>query len=135
MARGRDRLGAEVLADDRHRLASGEGRLSADHLVEHHSERVEVRPRAGGAPQGLLGREVGDRADHPSPAPRPGGGEAEVAEPGAAIGVEPDVRRLQVAVDDPAGVGVLERPADVDPDAERPLHLQACPRAQPRAGP
>ena len=40
-----------------------------------------------------------------------------------AIVVDPDVRRLQVAVDDSAGMGVLQRSRDVDGDLDRARDL------------
>ena len=132
MARRGDRLGAEVLADDRHRVLARKRRLTGDQLVEHRPERVEVRASVGAAAERLLGRQVGDRSDeHPlDRGPRAAvGGEAEVAEARGAVVAEPDVGGLQVAVDDPACVGVLERPADVDRDRDRPLELELAPGA------
>ena len=84
--------------------------------------------RAGGLSQRLLGRQVGDGPDQSAAAdPRAGLGrrQAEVAEAGVAVVVDPDVRRLQVAMDDAAGMSVLERAGDVSGDLDRPLHLEA----------
>ena len=124
---GRHRVGVQVLADDRDRVVSGEGRLAGEHLVEQGAERVEVAAGAGGLAERLLGRQVGHRADegaaaHSGPGLRRG--QAEIAEPGAPVVVDPDVRRLQVAVDDAARVGVLERAGDVRRDLDRPLDLE-----------
>ena len=108
-----------MLADDRDGVVARERRLAGEHLVEQRSERVEVAPRPGGFAQRLLGREIGDRADQSAAAHSRaglGGGQAEVAEPGAAVVVDPDVRRLQVAVHDPARVRVLEGAGDVSGD-------------------
>ena len=111
---------------------AGERRLAGEQLVEHRAERVEVRARVGAAAERLLGRQVGDRADeHPLDrrARAAIGGEAEVAEPRRAVVAEPDVGGLEVAVDDPARVRVLERPADVDRDRDRALDLELAPGA------
>jgi hypothetical protein len=122
-----------MLADDRDGVLTGEGRLAGEQLVEHRPERVEVRARVGAAPERLLGRQIGDRShQHPldrrarAPVARR---EAEVAEPRGAVVAEPDVGRLEVAMDDAARMGVLERAADVDRDRERPVDVQAPPLA------
>ncbi len=83
----------------------------------------------GGLAQGLLGRQVGDRADQGATAqPRAalGGGQAEVPEPGGAVLVQPDVGGLQVAVDDVSRVRVLKRTADVAGDGDGALDLEAA---------
>ena len=128
MARRGHRLRVQVLADDHDRVLARERGLAGEQLVEHRPERVEIGPGVGGAAEGLLGGQVGDGSDqHPLDRlarAAVGGREAEVAEPGGAVVAEPHVRRFQVAVDDPAPVGVLERPADVDRDRDRPLDLE-----------
>jgi hypothetical protein len=48
-------------------------------------------------------------------------GEAEIADLGVAVGVEPDVAGLEVAVDDVVRVGMREPAADALPDIERAL--------------
>jgi hypothetical protein len=101
----------QVLADDRDGVVARERWLAGEHLVEQGAQRVEIALRAGGITESLLWREVGDRPDQRSAAdPRAGLGcrQAEVSETGVAVVVDPDIRRLQVAVDDVAGVGVLE---------------------------
>ena len=90
-------------------------------LVEREGERVDVAGRAEAGALGLLGRHVGERPDHVA-----GVGErvvahdvrhAEVgqlreARPGRGLGDHHHVLRLDVAVDDPVRVGVLERVAE-----------------------
>src|SRR5262245_5637580 len=103
--------------------AAREGRLPREHLVEQGPERVEVAGGTGGLAERLLGRQVGHGADegaaaHPA-AGRFAGRQAEVPEPGVAVVVDPDVGGLQVAVDDPPRVGVLEGPGDVGRDLDR----------------
>ena len=66
MARGGDGVGAQVLADDRHRVLARERRFAGEQLVDQRPERVEVRARVRAAAERLLGRQVGDRSDqHP----------------------------------------------------------------------
>ena len=112
--RRRDGRRVDVLADDADRVVAEEGRAAGDHLVEHRAERVEIAARVGRAAERLLGRHVGDGADHHAlhrhARAVDGDGEAEVAERGVAVGVEPDVAGLEVAVDDAAAVRVLRAP-------------------------
>jgi hypothetical protein len=101
----------QVLGDDRDRVVARERRLAGEHLVEEGAERVEVALRAGRLAQRLFRWQVSDRADQGPAADsgaRLGCRQAEVAESGVAVVVDPDVRGLQVAVDDPARVRVLE---------------------------
>ena len=125
----RDRRRVEVLRDDGHGLVADEGRAAADHLVEHAAERVEV---AGGrrlAAHRLLRRHVARRADHHPGLRQPRAVErhrqAEVADLGDAAAVEPDVARLQVAVDDALRVGELEARAHLVGDAHAPARAAA----------
>ena len=103
----------DVLADHADGVVAEERRPAGHHLVEHRAERVEVAARVGRAAERLLGRHVGDGADHHAlhrhARAVEGDGEAEVAERGVAVGVEPDVAGLEVAVDDAAAVRVRER--------------------------
>ena len=82
--------------------------LPGECLVEHHADAVPVRGRADLAAAGLLGRHVLDRADRAVRDRLPRGlerrHEAEVEDHDAAIGRDQHVRRLDVAVDEPAGV-------------------------------
>ena len=121
-----------MAADDRHRVLARKRRLSGEQLVEERAERVEVRAGIGGPAQRLLGRQVGDRADeHPLDrgARAAVGREAEVAEPRGTVVAQPYVRGLEITVDDPAPVRVLERAAEVDGDLNRPVELELAPGA------
>ena len=112
VARGRLGLRVAVLREQRDGVGAGERRPPAQQLPQRRAERIEVGLRQRRGAGALLGRLVVRR-------PRGGGGaagriagdhrDAEVAEARAAVGAEPDVVRLDVAVDDPVGVGVGER--------------------------
>ena len=120
-ARTRGRL-EHVLRQDAHEGVRVEGHLPGEHLVHDHAERVDVGALVDGLPRRLLGRHVVRRAeDHP--------GLGELARAAADLGhaevehlhearVVPllddeDVVRLQVAVDDAARVGRVERGGDL----------------------
>jgi hypothetical protein len=103
-----------------------EGRLAGEAFVEHRSERIYVRAPVEGPRGDLLGAEIYDRPDE-----RPGlretvlgrrEREAEVhhARPDLArvVARGHDVLGLDVAVDDAAGVAVVERVGDLRPDVE-----------------
>ena len=111
---GRDRRRVDVLRDDRHGVVAAERRAAGDHLVEAHPEGVEVAARVGRAPHGLLRRHVGHRAHHHALLGDArailGDGQAEVSERRAPVLTEPDVARLQVAVDDAALPWACSRP-------------------------
>jgi hypothetical protein len=112
-----------VLRDDRDRVVPDERRPTGDELVENGADGVKIAPRVGGPPQCLLGRHVRDGPDHHpflcDPRAVECDGEPEVTEPHASVLVQVDVPRLQVPVDDPAGVGVLERTAELVADPGR----------------
>ena len=112
-----------MLRDDRDRIIADERRAAGDHFVEQCAERVEVRARRHLAAQRLLGRHVVDRAEHETFGRHAraveGEGQPEVAELRRAVGHEPYVARLEVAVDHTAGMGMLECLADLRGDAQR----------------
>ena len=114
--------------DHGRRVVARERRLAGDQLVQHAAERVEVGPRRHLAAERLLRRHVGHRADdhavHRQPRLLERDGEAEVADLGRAVGGEPDVAGLEVAVDDAVLVRVGEPAADALRDLERALDRQ-----------
>ena len=101
----------DMLGNDRHGVVPEERRAPGQHLVEHGAERVEVAAPVRCPTEGLLGRHVRDRPHHHAlhrqarAAQRER--EPEIAELGGAVLSQPDVRGLEIAVDDAAGVRVL----------------------------
>ena len=106
------------------RGVAGDRVLAGPALVGGQGERVDVGGRAGELPIGLLGRHVGERSDHLAGGgqrrrPRdPGDPEVHQLRPSsrAAVVADDHVLGLDVTVDDPAGVGVGERLAEVEGD-------------------
>ena len=100
--------------------------VAGQQLAEHRAERVDVAPRVLGLP-GRDGRgHVGDRplaVAGPRVGDRIVGGELvhhpEVAEARVPAVVDQHVGGLEVAVEDPLGVGVGERVGDLAGDGER----------------
>ena len=124
-----DRRGMQVLRNDRHGIVTQEGRATGDELVEHRAEGVEVVARVGGPAEGLLRGHVCRRADDHALDGEPGVRsqirEPEVAELHRALGGEPDVRGLQVAMDDATVMGVLEGARDLVGEPQRVRHRKA----------
>src|SRR5829696_5730188 len=116
-----------MLGDDRDRIVARERWLAAEHLVEEGAKRIEVTLRAARLAHRLLGWQVRNRADERAaadPGARLRGRQAEVSEPGTSVVIDPDIRRLQVAMDDASRVRVLESAGDVRGDLGRALHLE-----------
>jgi hypothetical protein len=124
--------------DDRLGIGPGEGRFPRQHLVEDRAQAVDVRPRADppfASP--LLGAHVHGRTEY-EPSLRQafstrrieGVGDAEVGHHRLA-GLEEDVLRLDVAVDDPVAVGVGEGREDVAGDLERVLQREQLLASEP----
>ena len=99
--------------------------LAAPALVEHQRQRVDVGLGTGGAALGLLGRHVGEGADDVAGRGQRGAvgevGDAEVHQlrprlPFALALGHLHVLRLDVAVDDPARVGMVEGLAEIGAD-------------------
>ncbi len=117
----RGRLG-DLLERDGDGAVSLERDPSRQCLVEDHPDRVDVRARRRRLALRLLRREVLRRPHHGAGGGDVGvltaPGDAEVGDAGAALVVDQDVLRLQVAVDDPLAVGeaggVEDLPGEVD---------------------
>ncbi len=117
---------------DGDRRVAVEGELPRRRLVQHHAEGVEVRLVAHALAPGLLRREVLDRAEH---RPRLGdrGGrqrtrDPEVGDLDRALRGDEDVLGLDVPVDDPHAVRVVQDVAHLGADPTDLLLLQ---RARP----
>jgi len=96
--------------------------VACQHLVQQRPEAVEVHSWTDLLAGKLLRCHVPQRAHHH---PRLGRSlerlaqqpcDAEVDQPGVAIGPDEDVSRLYVAMDDAAGVGVVQRLRDLGAD-------------------
>ncbi len=104
---------------------SAVGHMAGDHLVEDDAQRVKV---AGGRQilfaTALLWRHVEGRADHPAAGQvKRGGaaayhlGDAKIGQVSVAGFVQQGVGRLDVAVEDAVGMGVIQRFAQLPQDA------------------
>ena len=141
--RGGDVATAENLAEDDTRGRTRKGRLAGRHLVHHDAEREEVRARVQLFSPHLLGGHVGNRADGRSRAGQAfvearGGrhlragigltfgqlGEAEIQDLGVAAGGDEEIRRLDVAMDDPCRVRHVEGVDDLDRELRDALASQ-----------
>ena len=119
----------------RRQREAAQRQLPGQHLVEDDAQRVDVGPVIDlQRPLHLLRGHVVQRAHH---LPRPGQrevagvaaqqlGQAEVGDLHAALAVQQDVLRLDVAVDDALLVGVLQGVADLRHDPQRLLRLQVA---------
>ena len=96
---------------------------AAQQLVERDAEREQVAARRRGLAERLLGRGVARRAGGVGVLAL-GDGDAEVAQRGLALGVDPDVVGLDVAVHDAVRVRVGERVGDLAPGGDHLLRLQ-----------
>ena len=96
------------------RSVRGSRSLARDLLRRHVARRAHQHPRL---------RELRGRAERPRPLRVAGPGQAEV-EQLHAVRSEEDVRRLEVAMDDPARVQSAERGQDAEPDRDRLRHAQ-----------
>jgi hypothetical protein len=113
----RRRLLGHHLGDDGLRGAAGERRIAGEHLVGHHAKGVHVAPGGDRAlAHGLLGRHVVRRAErhaglgHAGAAAgtRDGQRDPKVRDQRRAV-VQQDVLRLDVAVNHPVPVSVVQR--------------------------
>ena len=115
-------------------LAIGERRLPGDRLVHDAAEGVDVGAGVDAVAADLLRRHVVERADEGAGAgqrPRIGPlveplGQAEVGQVGAIAGIpfDENVAGLDVAMDQPSGMGDVERRCDLLDDRDRPIRRQ-----------
>jgi hypothetical protein len=117
--------------DRQQRPARIERAHAGEALEEHARQRVLIGPPVDAAPLDLLGRDVEDGAHHLAGGGQPAVGvgllgQPEVGEVGVDLpvpagGLEQDVGGLDVAVDQPLGVGGVERGGDLGEDLEGEL--------------
>ena len=124
---------------------AGEGATAADHLEQHTPEGPDVGAAIHRASPRLFGRHVGGGADNRSHRCRAGGQgggfhrvrarrarrvhhlrESKVQDLHGAVRTDLDVRRLEVAMDDPGVVRGLQRPGNLSRDRQRVVDLNTC---------
>ena len=114
-------------------VSARERHLTGDRLDEHQRQRVHVAAAVERLAPRLLGRGVAGGAEHRAgrlgpPRLGDGPGQPEVGDAQPAVGAEQQVRRLDVAVDEPLAVGVVERPRRLE------AHQQCLGGRQPVTG-
>ncbi len=113
---------------DGKRRRAAERHLSRDHLVNHHPQRVDIAPRIQCLSLGLLRRHVLRRTKDPAGGgPSSEGscfGDAKVHHRHVAVGPDHDVGGLDVAVHQPAPMGIVQRRGHL------PDHVHDAPRGQ-----
>ncbi len=128
--RGLDRVDVDELVEDRGDVRPREGLLPREHLEGDDAEREDVAPAVELLPHRLLGGHVGRGAEQ-RPGVRDLGvgelGDAEVGDLDLVRLVDDEVGGLDVPVDDPARVGVVEGRRDLAHEADHPLGLEAGP--------
>ena len=113
---------------------AGEGDLAGEHLVEADTQTVDIA-LAGHSPSlGLLRAHIIGGADYAACDRKARGlyvlGDAEVGEFDVACGVGHNVGRLDIAVDDPLGMGILERVCNRTSHIERVGHTELASQAE-----
>ncbi len=100
-----------------------EGLAPRDHLIEHNTQAEDIGPGvdAVGFAASLLGAHVGRGAGETASLARPlaAQGQAKIAQVGPPSGIEQDIGRFDVAVDQPVPVGAIERVGNGDSDPHR----------------
>ena len=111
------------------------GQLAGERVVEGEPQGVDVGPGVAPAAGEHLRRRVRQRAgeraaagDAELPVEL---GRAEVGEPRAAVGIEQDVLRLHVPVEDAAPVGGRERAGDIAPEPHGRIRVEPAALAHP----
>ena len=123
-------LGLEGGDDSEEHGLAPVGRLAGEQLVEHRAEQVDVGAGVdrGAVARRQLGGHVGGGTEHLADVAGAGQelgqlvagahGDAPVEQVGLAVVAEHDVARLEVEVDDAAGVGVVDGVADLGQRAQ-----------------
>ena len=117
----RHRIILNHLPDRVERRVALEWRPAREQLVQDRAEAIDVRGRADvAAALRLLGRHITGRAEDGAsagafPIAVEPLGQAEVGDVRFILAVEQNVRRLQVAMDDPMPVGMMDGPGDAAP--------------------
>ena len=137
VAVGRHRPLLHLLQRHRRGVLGHERRPADDQLVKHDPERVQVGLAAERLALGLLGREIGGRAQNrPGPGQvvggggNQGGGDPEVGHLHRAVVVHQDVAELHIAMHEPGLVGSAQRVGHVGTDLRGPVGVQRAGRAQ-----
>jgi hypothetical protein len=128
VARAR-RLLVEVGEEDGELALALERHPPGQRLVEHAGQRVDVGAAIDLLALDLLRRDVGDRAHEgllSGQAARARGvlGQPEVRQVRVVVAADQDVGRLDVAVDQPVGMGLVERRADLGHQVDRALGIE-----------
>ena len=119
--------GVDVLNGNEHRGLALKGQPPGEHLIEHDTHRVQVRPPVDVAALGLL---RGDVMHRPNGLLGQGGlrgrqaGNAKVSHLNAAVPQHQNVVGLDVPVDDAPAVGVVQRPQHLGDKVQGLLPLQ-----------
>ena len=127
---GRQDRRVHVLGDHGEGVVPGEGATTGEELVEHDSHRVEIGARIHRAAERLLRRHVGGG---PGEEPLPGHARSRRRNRQAEIGdlhprplggvEEQQVFRLEVAMDQPVGVGMGEGVEHLTHEVQGPVHV------------
>ena len=129
---GRNGLGIDMLNGHRHRRLAVVGRMPCEHLIHDDAQGIEIGPEIDPAALGLLRGNIVHRAQgFPGQGTLGRGhtGNAKVGHLYAAVLEDHDIVGLDVPVDDPAAVGMLQRLGDLRgkmqrlPPVENPLLL------------
>ena len=119
-----------MLHDHLQRGLAFKRQLAGEHFVHHDAERIDIRPVVDLGALGLLGRDIVHRADgllhHAGLLRGREGRDAEVGQLGCAVAQDDDILRLDVLMDDAAGVRMHERAADLLCKEHRLLPGQAA---------
>ena len=126
----RQRHGAQVLDGHGHSGVALKGQPSRQHLIQHHAGGVDVGTCIDAVAPRLLRRDVMDGAQRLLGQGLAGvcqACDAEIGHLHAAVPQNHDVLGLDVAVDDAAAVGMLERLADLCGEMQRLAPVHAAP--------